>query len=140
MPLARLTMDRFWVDFNSGTSAGKTLATAMQQTASLVGQPVINAALDPSNTTLTPGVAVDGVTANGAHIDATGSSFVAKYNWTLAVSPLQSFTSDLNSPACTPAGTSSPHPLVGDTSTTPGFFIDKSGLYRATGGKAAITT
>jgi mono/diheme cytochrome c family protein len=132
MPLARLTMDRFWVDFNNGTSAGNTLATAMQQKASLVGQPVINAALDPANTTLTPGVAVDGVTSNGAHINATGSSFVAKYSWTLAVSPLQSFTSDLSSPACTPGGAGSPHPLVGDTSTTPGFFIDKSGLYRAT--------
>jgi hypothetical protein len=132
MPLARLTLDRYWVDFNNGTSAGNTLATAMQQTASLVGQPVINATILPSGKPLTPGTPVQGSNASTARIDASASDFVTKYSWSLMMSPLQGFTTDTLNPACAAGSGGSSIPLVGDTGTAPGFYAQKSGLYRAT--------
>jgi mono/diheme cytochrome c family protein len=132
MPLARLTLDRYWVDFNNGTSAGNTLATAMQQTASLVGQPVINATILPSGKPLTPGTPVQGSNASTSRIDASASDFVTKYSWSLMMSPLQGFTTDTTKPACAAGSAGSSIPLVGDTGTAPGFYVQKSGLYRAT--------
>ncbi|MDB6104163.1 MAG: hypothetical protein JWO52_4162, partial [Gammaproteobacteria bacterium] len=140
MPLARLTMDRFWVDFDSGTgtaSAGDSLATAMQQTASLLGQPAVNAVQQQQTgtTPLTPGSNGNAGNSTDARIDASGSGFVAKYSWALAVSPLLNFSSAATPPVlpdCSSGKGTSPLPLVGDTGPTPGFRITKSGLYRAT--------
>jgi cytochrome c5 len=103
MPLARLTMDRFWVPFSGGTSAASYLATGLQQafpddsvisalttsgspaTAVAPGPPLlvattagITGALAPSTTTPYPLPRFTGIT-----IDASASLFVDSYSWCL---------------------------------------------------------
>jgi hypothetical protein len=132
MPLARLTMDRFWVDFEGGKSAADTLATALQQQPNLSGQPAISARLQPANTELTLSAPAVANNSSDARIDATDSDFLATAKWTLGLSPLQNFTTNPSSPDCTAGSGNTAVPLVGDNGPTPGFFITKSGLYRAT--------
>ena len=99
MPLSRLTMDRFWQDFDGGTSAAQTLATFVN---GLAGAPkvavdandkvigsgtpqvtLLNAATVPESTvTTTAPVAVTGL--QGLALDAVSRSvFVANYQWSL---------------------------------------------------------
>jgi hypothetical protein len=99
MPLSRLTMDRFWEDFDGGTSAAQTLGTfANGSTAGLVavdatnnvmgsGKPqitLLNPAAPP-NTAVIPGTPVT-VTAPGIALDAVSSSvFAANYQWSASL-------------------------------------------------------
>ena len=117
MPLARLTMDRFWVDYANGVSGASILAAHISQItgetdllrtngnaptgasvpagqeAVPTGQPVIVLTVDGSAApTATP--AGNPLTGDypatrfaGAKIDATQSFFVANYAWSLGISP-----------------------------------------------------
>ena len=117
MPLARLTMDRFWVDYANGVSGASILAAHLSQItgetdllrangnaptgtsvpagqeAVPTGQPVVVVTVDGSAApTATP--AGNPLTGDypaarfaGAKIDATQSFFVANYAWSLGISP-----------------------------------------------------
>ena len=117
MPLARLTMDRFWVDYANGVSGASILAAHLSQItgetdllrtngtspsgaavpagqeAVPTGQPVIVVTVDGSAAPLpTPvGSPLTGdypaTRFAGAKIDATRSFFVANYAWSLGISP-----------------------------------------------------
>jgi hypothetical protein len=117
MPLARLTMDRFWVDYSNGVSGASILAAHISQitgetdllrangnapTGAAVpagqeavptGQPVIVVTVDGSAAP-TAAPAGNPLTGDypgtrfvGAKIDATQSFFVANYAWSLGISP-----------------------------------------------------
>lgn len=102
MPLARLTMDRFWVDFSGNTSAAQLLTTNLQQAFPLdPGIAALTAGTPPA--VIVPGapyIVVSGASANitgnldtstvyaiprfkGIIVDASKSSFIAKYTWCL---------------------------------------------------------
>jgi hypothetical protein len=133
MPFARLTLDRFWVDFDNGTSSGNTLAQALQMQAALAGQPVINATIQPSNKPLQPGQTASATTSSSARVDATASDFVAKFNWSLSVTPLPASDNDTSKPpVCSTSSAGAAVAVVGDTTASPGFYVGKSGLYRIT--------
>jgi hypothetical protein len=110
MPLSRLTMDRFWSDFDGGTSAAQTLATFVNGVAGAPkvavdtnndvigsGAPqvmLLNPATTPESTvTTTAPVTVTGL--QGLALDAVSKSvFVANYQWSLC----------LGGPPATPGG------------------------------------
>jgi len=102
MPLARLTMDRFWVDFSGGTSGASILATNLQlafptdpaiaaltsgtpPTVIPPGSP--NIVVSTANTTGTLDTATTYTVQRfkGVVVDASKSSFVASYTWCLQV-------------------------------------------------------
>jgi mono/diheme cytochrome c family protein len=155
MPMARLTMDRFWVDYAGGDSAAKTLATHIQQVnANAAGQPKL---LDSSGNAIGPGIPpIVNVTVNGSLASAGGPSltvtrytgasadalamasasiapsfFIASYQWSLCLVP-------------TAGGSCATQPLVGGTSALPGFATNASGTYQlslaADNGFGASTT
>jgi mono/diheme cytochrome c family protein len=118
MPLARLTMDRFWVDYSNGVSGASILAAHISQItgetdllrananaptgasvpagqeAVPTGQPVVVMTVDGSAApTATPaGNPLTGdypaTRFTGASIDTTMSFFVANYAWSLGISPI----------------------------------------------------
>jgi hypothetical protein len=110
MPLSRLTMDRFWEDFDGGTSAAQTLATfvnglagapkvAVDANNNVIGSgtpqvTLLNSASVPESTvTGTAPVTVTGL--QGLALDAVSKSvFVANYQWSLC----------LGGPPATPGG------------------------------------
>lgn len=117
MPLARLTMDRFWVDYGNGVSGASILAAHISQItgetdllrangnapsgasvpagqeAVPTGQPVVVVTVDgsaaPAATPAGNPLTGDypGTRFTGAKIDATQSFFVASYAWSLGISP-----------------------------------------------------
>ncbi len=141
MPLARLTMDRIWVDYVGGDSAAKILATHVQQVnAGITGQPPL---LDSGGNAIPPGSPpIANVTVNGVPVTASGPSFpltryagagadalamtsatvspsflIANYQWSLCVTP-------------TSGGACANQPLVGAASALPGFATNASGNYQ----------
>lgn len=110
MPLSRLTMDRFWKDFDGGTSAAQSLAVfvngvagapkvAVDANGNVIGsgtpQVVLqNPATTPESTVTTSApVTVTGL--QGLALDAVSKSvFVANYQWSLC----------LGGPPATPGG------------------------------------
>jgi VCBS repeat-containing protein len=107
MPAARLTMDRFWVPFAGGQSAGALLAQHL-------------AALNPGGPALSaPGAAtavVDGFAAapnrnTGVRVDGSRSLFANAFQWTLTA----------------PAGSQAV--LVGSATNAPSFYVDRPGTY-----------
>lgn len=103
MPLARLTMDRFWVNYSGGDNAAKILATHIQEvnaetdllnpmTSEAIpnGQPVIfvNAnGPNAGNNVFTPYTSNSAVINRfgGVAVDASTSFFVANYSWSLCL-------------------------------------------------------
>jgi hypothetical protein len=159
MPMARLTMDRFWVPYTGTDTASNSAATALAKhvqevNAAVVGEPAL---LDSNQVAIGPGippvanVTVDGLTAisggpnvavtryAGASADALSltsataspSVLIANYQWSLCLVP-------------TAGGACAARPLVGATSAEPGFATDASGTYRlslvADNGFGATTT
>ena len=141
MPLARLTMDRFWVDYAGGDSAAKALATHVQQVnANVTGEPDL---IDSGGNPIAPGIPpIVHVTVNGELASASGpglavtryaganadalamtiasispSFLIANYQWTLCLVP-------------TAGGNCAAQPLVGATSAEPGFATNSSGTYK----------
>lgn len=130
MPAARLTADRFWVNYAGGDSAATLLATHVAQ---------VNGAtdlLDSSKAAVPPGHPLPTLTVNGspadavtgkfattrftgARVDASASFFVAKYDWSLCVKP-------------TPSAACAPLPLVGSTTAAPGISTTAFGNYQLT--------
>lgn len=127
MPAARLTMDRFWVNYGGGDSPAKKLATHLSQAigatdlltssgdAVAPGEPVISVTVN--------GLPADKTTAQysvvryaGARVEATGSFFASTYQWTLCISP-------------TAGGTCAAAPVVGSNTATPGFDTSAFGYY-----------
>ena len=139
MPLARLTMDRFWVDYAGGDSAAKLLATHIQQ---VTGQSDL---LTASQTPVPPGkpvpnVLINGVTAatavqttrfTGVRVDASQSLYIAHYTWSLCLTPFGGSSCATRS-------------LVGASSASPGFLANESGDYQLTlnadNGLGTVTT
>lgn len=161
MPLARLTTDRFWVDYNNSLSAASVLAAHLQQitgetdllrasadapSGSAVpagqeavppGQPVIALTVNGTAATTTNPLTGDFAAArfSGAKIDAIQSFFVGNYSWSLGISP----SSCLNSAniaaenSCLTAVTPiNPPPIVGTTSAAPGIDTTRHGFYELT--------
>ena len=102
MPLARLTMDRFWVDFSGGTSGASILATNLQlafptdpaiaaltsgtpPTVIPPGSPNIVVSTASTTGTLDTATTYTVQRFKGVVVDASKSSFVASYTWCLQV-------------------------------------------------------
>jgi mono/diheme cytochrome c family protein len=134
MPLARLTMDRFWVNYSSGDNAAKILAQHIQEvnaetdlvnpmTSEAIpsGQPTIfvNAnGPNAGNNVFTPYTSTSAVINRfgGVSVDASSSFFVGNYSWSLCV-----IAPGSSNCAATP--------LVGSGVATPGFSNYAPGEY-----------
>ena len=130
MPLARLTMDRFWADFSGGTSGASILATNLQLAfptdpgiAALTtgAPPTVIPPGTPNIVVSTPNLGnLDTSTIypiqrfTGIVVDASKSAFIANYTWCLQV-PGSSTCAAL------PTGALTPTPSF-DT-TTPGAYV-----------------
>jgi hypothetical protein len=130
MPAARLTMDRFWVNYAGGDSAAKVLATQLAQatgaTDLLTSSGDAVAPGQPSVTVTVNGSSADATTEKftaarftGARVDAAASFFVAKYNWSLCI-------------IATPGGACATAPVVGSTTAAPGIDTSAYGNYQLT--------
>jgi hypothetical protein len=143
MPLARLTADRFWVNYSGGDPAALALAKEVQQVENISGL------LDANNNVIPPGAPVisptflaagnsalpdasGNITLSGptgfsgpVQLDGSSSLFVSAYSWTL----------------CTPPGAScAPEPIVGSTDASPAFAIMAPGTYLLTSGTTPSQT
>jgi hypothetical protein len=123
MPLARLTMDRFWVDYDNGDSAAKVLATHIQQVATdtdllVANQPVPPGAPIP-NVLINESAALSTLAVNrftDVHVNASSSLYSSTYVWSLCLIPPD-------------GGACAVQPLVGSRSSMPAFYVGKSGDY-----------
>lgn len=140
MPLARLTADRLWVDYNGGTSAATRLAThaanvlgvsgvLADNQAVAPGAPIVNAT--SGTTTLTDGIVIANIPRFGqVRADASASFFVGTYDWTLCLIPAPP-----PGMASLPGGSDpcSPFPtLLNPTDTAPAFGTSQAGIYKLT--------
>jgi hypothetical protein len=158
MPLARLTLDRFWVDYANGVSAASTLAAHISQItgetdllrananaptgasvpagqeAVPTGQPVAVVTVAGNAVTMSNPLSGDYPAARfvGARIDATQSFFIADYAWSLGISPTACLQPN-NVPAenaCLAAATPIvPPPIVSTASAAPGLDTTRHGFY-----------
>jgi hypothetical protein len=130
MPAARLTTDRFWVDYGGGDSAAKTLAVHLSQAIGATN--LVTSSGDavapgqPSITVTVNGHPADATTGQftadrfaGARVESSASFFAASYKWTLCISPTQ-------------GGTCVAAPLIGDTTSSPGIDTSAFGYYTLT--------
>jgi hypothetical protein len=152
MPLARLTMDRFWVDFNGGTASAAQLLGAYvnsnsdgtnntpvgtdagTSTVTPPGAPILIASLDSyvdpnpfegiSSAALAPASPQSAARFYGARADFSASLFVSNFETNLCLSP----TADPS--ACTPAANQPV--LVGADNATPAFDTPSTGYYNLT--------
>jgi K319-like protein len=157
MPLARLTMDRFWVDYNGGsTSAAQSLANYINGVAAATpgvdpvgttadsagnmlvvppGAPVLQAVVftnvNPSNTN--PSSAIDTV---NPQTGSPNSYVVSRFNGarvdlssSLFVSSFQSTLSLCPAPTADPSACPTPSIDVGTNSGSPGFDTSAFGTY-----------
>jgi len=152
MPLARMTMDRFWVDFNGGaTSAAQLLGAYVNSnsdnmdntpvgtgtgasTVTPPGSPVLIASVDSfvnsnpfagiSSATLAPANAQSVARFYGARVDLSSSLFVASYQTNLCLGP----TADPST--CTPAADQPV--LIGADNASPAFDTSSPGYYNLT--------
>lgn len=147
MPLARLTMDRFWVDFSGGTSAAQILATNLQSgfptdpgiaaltagsPATVVppGQPYIVATAAGANITgnLDTSTIYSIPRFKGIIVDASKSSFVATYTWCVQLP-------SSNTCSAQPTGAATPTPSF-DTSVAGNYVLQLT----ADNGLGVVTT
>ena len=146
MPLARLTADRFWVDYAGGTSPAQVLANQIRSTTSQdqvvdasgnfipPGTPVQRGTRVAQVDSSTPVSTVSPITADtttgiysikrfdGAHVDVSGSPFADIFGATLC---LKQTTDVTDSTPCVPQ----PVPLVGGTTGIPAFNASNWGFY-----------
>jgi hypothetical protein len=141
MPLARLTTDRFWVDYNGGsTSAAQTLATYINSQAGVApvnvaadnsvvppGAPVVNSVVFSNvNANGIPQMAlpVGGLYPvarfNGSRSDFSSSVFASTYESTLC---LQQTTNPADGTPCMD------QPFVGSSNAVPAFDTSAWGIY-----------
>lgn len=134
MPLARLTMDRFWVNYAGGDNAAKLLATHIQEvnaetdlvdpkTSGAIpnGQPAIFVNANGPNAgsnVFTPYTSTSAVINRfgGVSVDASSSFFVGNYSWSLCV-------------IAPGASNCAATPLLGSGVATPGFSNYAPGEY-----------
>ncbi len=133
MPLARLTMDRFWVGFSGGASAASVLATNLQ--AAFPSDPGIAALATGTPATVlpsgAPNIVVSAASANiagqldtstiysiprfkGIIVDASKSSYIANYTWCLQ-------TPGSSTCSVQPTGALTPTPSF--ATSTPGNYV-----------------
>ena len=130
MPLARLTADRLWVNFNGGKSAATLLANRIQADAAASGlvdgsgnavpsgtpqvSPVFTQAPVSSPTSGTPTGPNNAVKRlYQVRVDGSSSYFVGGYSWSL----------------CDPSGVCAAN-VVGPASATPAFVTSAAGTYQ----------
>jgi hypothetical protein len=138
MPLARLTMDRFWVDFSGGNSAATVLAAHVQAVngetdlinsstgvAVPPGAPVVFASVSTPNiaSSLFTPYGTNALTIprfGGVLLDASFGFLIENYTWSLCLIP--------PAPA---AGVCAPQPqrLIGSSAATLGIATDAPGQY-----------
>jgi hypothetical protein len=142
MPLARLTADRFWVDYDGGTSAATKLALhganilgvsnlVANNQAIAPGTPILNVFADTTKadiTQLTDKLVTPVDRFKHVRADASSSFFVGNYAWELcriaALAPgMDALPPTTN--ACDPSTT-----LLDPTGTTPAFGTLQAGIYR----------
>lgn len=141
MPLARLTLDRFWVDYAGGTSAATILATHVQQVnaetdlvdaasgaAIGAGLPIVNAFVNGlAGSAVSIGSNASGPVLKryaGARADAfslparsvDSSYFTSDFSWTLCLVPLSGNSCAAQS-------------LAGPATALPAFSTDATGTY-----------
>ena len=127
MPLSRLTLDRFWVNYAGGTSAADDLANNLQQFQN-------EADLLTAGSATPPGLPQPTVTLEtipltqlqGERFDATNSSFTSSFGWNLYL------CSSKNSMPAQSPGSCAAVPLVGSTTAQPSFFAANFGYYELT--------
>ncbi|HUI60563.1 MAG TPA: hypothetical protein VLX90_10085, partial [Steroidobacteraceae bacterium] len=128
MPAARLTMDRFWVNYLGGDSAAKVLATQLTDAEGATGLLTSSKDAVPTGTAsltvLVNGNAPSSTTGKfaaarftGTRVDASASFFVAKWNWTLCV-------------IASPGGTCTSKPVIAGTTASPGIDTSAFGNYQ----------
>jgi hypothetical protein len=153
MPLARLSTDRMWVNFAGGPSPATILAARVQADASLSGLLDANGKAVPPGTplistfaqaapsgpiqTLLPGTVNALTRFNQLRADASGSYFVANYDWTLCLIPATGpGAGGLDSTgSCSPID----GPVSG-TSAVPAFGTTQAGIYQLTLGGGTTST
>ncbi|HTV80427.1 MAG TPA: hypothetical protein VMF03_19395 [Steroidobacteraceae bacterium] len=138
MPLARLTADRFWVNYSGGTNPATILArvgtglgvsglmdtssgsaTGSQQ-AIPPGQALLSASFTPTSATRFSQV----------RDDSTQSVYVGSFDWTLCVVPTPAGSFGLPTPTPTScSGNSGASVLTSSTSAVPAFSTDAAGEY-----------
>jgi hypothetical protein len=133
MPLARLTMDRFWVDFANPTEPAKSSAALLASALNLsgtnatLGAPLasvtttIGTSSAPAESDLTCSSTTQNAITRGdtIRLSADSSNFAANPTWNLSYS------------SCDPKFSSS-SVLVGSNTSLGAFNPDKPGLYTAT--------
>jgi hypothetical protein len=149
MPLARLTADRFWVNYGGGTSAATTLATHATNAVGVTGL------LSSAGTAIPPGTAepqttyaqLPGSTAtpllnatpispvarfdqttllpDQIRVDGSSSFFVSTYNWSLCLVPAIATGTPDASGTCNPVTD-----LQSPSGAVPAFSTEQAGIYR----------
>jgi hypothetical protein len=146
MPLARLTADRFWVDFSGGTSAAQVLANQIKSvnaTDQVVdsagnfippGAPLLRGTRVSQVDSSTPTSTVSPLSADtttgiytikrndAALVDISASPFASIYSATLCLKQTKDST---DSTPCVPQ----PVPLIGSTTALPAFNASNWGFY-----------
>ena len=128
MPAARLTMDRFWVNYDGGDSGAKVLATQLTNSEGATGLLTSTKDATPTGTALLT-VLVNGNPPNattgkfaasrftGTRVDGSASFFVAKWTWTLCV-------------IASSGGACTPKPVIAGTTASPGIDTSAFGNYQ----------
>lgn len=81
MPLARLTYDRFWLDFNGGTSAGERMASLLDVHPELrPGRPIARFALSYLDSA-TAAPREQPSAGDTVRLDASGSYYAERFDW-----------------------------------------------------------
>ncbi|MGH8138199.1 MAG: hypothetical protein ACREVV_08405 [Steroidobacteraceae bacterium] len=145
MPSARLTADRFWVEYGGGMNAASILA---KQAETVLNSPGL--LLEPSGSeAIAPGLPVVAVSVQGAKLNDGGSVDAARLDQTRADASASFFTPGYDWNLCRyaappPGGPSLPDitdpnascdavaGLVGSASAAPGFSTTPAGIYKLT--------
>lgn len=136
MPLARLTLDRFWVDFGGSMSAGQRLADFINDPANSasVSLPVAAAADAAGNTVVAPGAPVLTARVYKDVDSPSGPVLVSEVSGEYAVDRFSGARVDLSSSLFADVLQSSfsqaPSPtIVGDNTASPAFGTATAGNY-----------
>ncbi|HLZ99991.1 MAG TPA: hypothetical protein VKP66_18785 [Steroidobacteraceae bacterium] len=140
MPLARLTMDRFWVGYGGSTSAAQTLASYINDPATAASATVGTGSADAAgNTVVSPGAPVvfRTVLSNVNSLPTNGISPVPAQTGTSATYPLPRFTgarvdfsTSLFVASYLSAFPEAPSPdIVGANNASPAFDTSAPGTY-----------
>jgi len=127
MPRARLTTDRFWVNYEGGDSPAKALAAHLAQVIGATdlltaggdavppGPPSISVKVNGQPADTTTGL-FTAARFSGARVESSASFFVASYQWSLCISR-------------TRGGDCVDAPVIGSTTAAPGIETTAYGYY-----------